>query len=164
MAVLLGPDLHRLQAAPEGVVFMLGAAFCWAAGTVLVKFFQWDMPPSLIMGWQLLIGGLPVAAGALLLENPLAMTDISLKAGVTLLYLILGPMIFCHWAFFVVVRMFPANVAALSTLSIPIIGVFSSALLLGEPVTAAELTALLLVVMSLGLTSTGRPTPKPGVE
>jgi drug/metabolite transporter (DMT)-like permease len=155
MAVLLGPDLHRLRAAPEGVIFMLAAAFCWAAGTVLVKFFQWRMSPSLIMGWQLLIGGLPVAAGALLLENPLASADISLKAGVTLLYLILGPMIFCHWAFFVVVQMFPANVAALSTLSIPVIGVFSSALILGERVTAAEVTALVLVVTSLGLTSAG---------
>ena len=159
MAVLIGPDLHRLRAAPAGVVFMLGAAFCWAAGTVLVKYFRWHMPPTLIMGWQLLLGGLPVAAGAFLLENPLELADISLKAGATLLYLIAGPMIFCHWAFFVVVRMFPANVAAISTLSIPVIGVFSSALLLGEPVTTAEITALLLVVVSLGLTSAGRPTP-----
>jgi drug/metabolite transporter (DMT)-like permease len=140
---------------------MLGAAFCWAAGTVLVKFFRWHTPPAAIVGWQLLLGGLPVAAGALLLENPLGLADISLKAGATLLYLILGPMIFCHWAFFVVIRMFPAHVAAISTLSIPIIGVFSSALLLGEPVTAAELLALLLVVAALGLTSAGRAGPGP---
>jgi drug/metabolite transporter (DMT)-like permease len=160
MAMLLGPDVHRLRAAPAGVAFMLGAAFCWAAGTVLVKFFRWHMPPTLIMGWQLLLGGLPVAAGALLLENPLELADISLKAGATLLYLVLGPMIFCHWAFFVVVRMFPANVAALGTLSIPIIGVFSSALLLGEPIATAELLALLLVVVALGLTSAGRSAPR----
>lgn len=158
MAVLLAPDLQRLGAAPAGVAFMLGAAFCWAAGTVLIKFFRWQTPPAAIVGWQMLLGGLPVAAGALLLESPLGLADISLKAGATLLYLVLGPMIFCHWAFFVVVRMFPANVAAISTLSIPIIGVFSSALLLGEPVTAAELLALLLVVAALGLTSAGRPT------
>jgi drug/metabolite transporter (DMT)-like permease len=73
-------------------------------------------------------------------------------------------MIFCHWAFFVVVRMFPANVAAIGTLSIPIIGVFSSALLLGEPVTAAEITALLLVVAALGLTSAGRPAQNKGKD
>jgi drug/metabolite transporter (DMT)-like permease len=161
MAVLLGPDLQRLGAAPAGVAFMLGAAFCWAAGTVLIKFFRWHTPPAAIVGWQMLLGGLPVAAGALLVENPLALADISLKAGATLLYLVLGPMIFCHWAFFVVVRMFPANVAAISTLSIPIIGVFGSALLLGEPVTTAELLALLLVVAALGLTSAGRSGPGP---
>ena len=54
-----------------------------------------------------------------------------------------------------VVQIFPANVAALSTLGIPVIGVFSSALILGEPVTATELIALFLVVLSLGLTSLG---------
>jgi drug/metabolite transporter (DMT)-like permease len=54
-----------------------------------------------------------------------------------------------------VVQIFPANVAALSTLSVPVIGVFSSALFLGEPLTATELVALFLVVLSLGLTSLG---------
>jgi len=63
------------------------------------------------------------------------------------------PIIFCHWAFFRVVQIFPANVAALSTLCIPAIGVFSSALLLGEPLRTYELVALGLVVVSLGLTS-----------
>jgi drug/metabolite transporter (DMT)-like permease len=156
MAVLLGPDLQRLGTTPEGALFMLGAAFCWAAGTVLVKYFQWRTSPALIIGWQLLIGGLPVAAGAFLIENSVGFADISLKAGATLVYLVAGPMIFCHWAFFKVVRIFPASVAALSTLSIPIIGVFSSALLLGERVSAAEVAALALVVVSLGLTSAGR--------
>jgi drug/metabolite transporter (DMT)-like permease len=52
-----------------------------------------------------------------------------------------------------VVQIFPASVAALSTLSIPAIGVFSSALLLGEPLNPGELAALSLVVVSLGLTS-----------
>jgi len=52
-----------------------------------------------------------------------------------------------------VVQIFPANVAALSTLCIPAIGVFSSALLLGEPLRTYELVALGLVVVSLGLTS-----------
>ena len=51
------------------------------------------------------------------------------------------------------VQIFPANVAALSTLSIPVIGVFSGALLLGEPVTWNEATALFLVLVSLGLTA-----------
>lgn len=163
MAVLLAPDLERLRAAPEGVVYMLGAAFCWAAGTVLIKFFRWRTAPSLIMGWQMLAGGLPVAVGAFWIEDPLRIADISLRAGATLVYLIAGPMIFCHWAFFKVIRMYPAGVAALSTLVIPVIGVFSSAVLLGEPIQAAELTALLLVVVSLGLTSAGgRSGPQRG--
>jgi len=156
LALLLGPDLQKVGAAPAGVIFMLGAAFCWAAGTVLVKFFRWHMPAALVMGWQLLIGGIPIVMGALLLDPLTALGDISLKAAAAFVYLIAGPMIFCHWAFFVVVQMFPANVAALSTLSIPVIGVFSSALLLGEALSLYELIALCLVVVALALTSLGK--------
>ena len=56
-------------------------------------------------------------------------------------------MIFCRWAFFVVVQVFTASVAALSTLSISVIGVFSRALLLGEALSLHELIALCLVVV-----------------
>ena len=153
LALLLGPDIHKVGAAPAGALFMLGAAFCWAAGTVLVKFFRWHMPAVLVMGWQLLIGGIPVVVGALMLDPWPDLAGLSWQAWTALAFLIAGPMIFCHWAFFVVVQIFPANVAALSTLSIPVIGVFSSALLLGEPLEIYELAALALVVVSLGLTS-----------
>ena len=112
------------------------------------------------MGWQLLIGGLPVVCGAALLEPLAAATAISLKEFLMLALVVLLPIIFCHWAFFRVVQIFPANVAALSTLSIPVIGVFSSALMLGESIRAYELAALGLVVVSLGLTGLSRRPAK----
>jgi drug/metabolite transporter (DMT)-like permease len=151
--LLLWPDIRAVEAAPAGALFMLGAAFCWAAGTVLVKFFRWHMPATLVMGWQLLIGGIPVVFGALLLEPFAAIYNVSWSVLLTLIFLVFFPIIFCHWAFFRVVQIFPANVAALSTLCIPAIGVFSSALLLGEALRTYELVALGLVVVSLGLTS-----------
>jgi len=158
--LLLWPDLRAVEAAPAGVLFMLGAAFCWAAGTVLVKYFQWHMPASLVMGWQLLIGGIPVVCGAFLLEPVTEVAAISLNALLTLIFVVALPIIFCHWAFFRVVQIFPANVAALSTLSIPAIGVLSSALLLGEPLRFYELAALGLVVVSLGLTGLSKRSAK----
>ena len=151
--LLLWPDIRAVEAAPAGALFMLGAAFCWAAGTVLVKFFRWHMPAALVMGWQLLIGGIPVVFGAFLLEPLSAIYHVSGSVLLTLIFLVFFPIIFCHWAFFRVVQIFPANVAALSTLCIPAIGVFSSALLLGEALRTYELVALGLVVVSLGLTS-----------
>jgi drug/metabolite transporter (DMT)-like permease len=154
--LLLWPDIRAVEAAPAGALFMLGAAFCWAAGTVLVKFFRWHMPAALVMGWQLLIGGVPVVCGAFLLEPVSAICRVSGSVLLTLIFVVLLPIIFCHWAFFRVVQIFPANVAALSTLCIPAIGVFSSALLLGEPLKSYELAALGLVVVSLGLTSLSR--------
>ncbi|HSO59914.1 MAG TPA: DMT family transporter [Desulfobacterales bacterium] len=155
LALLLGPDMQAVGAAPLGALMMLGAAVCWAAGTVLVKFFKWHMPGTLVMGWQLLIGGIPIIVGAILIDPGTTIAAVSWKAIAALIFVVALPTIFCHWAFFMVVQIFPANVAALSTLGIPVIGVFSSALILGEPVTATELIALFLVVLSLGLTSLG---------
>jgi drug/metabolite transporter (DMT)-like permease len=151
--LLLWPDLRAVEAAPAGALFMLGAAFCWAAGTVLIKYFRWHMPATLVMGWQLLIGGVPVVCGAFLLEPLTAVGSVSGSVLLTLIFVVFLPIIFCHWAFFRVVQIFPANVAALSTLCIPAIGVFSSALLLGESLRICEVAALGLVVVSLGLTS-----------
>jgi drug/metabolite transporter (DMT)-like permease len=155
LALLLAPDMQTVGAAPLGALMMVGAAACWGAGTVLVKFFKWHMPGTLVMGWQLLIGGIPIIVGAILIDPVTAVAAVSWKAVAALMFVVALPTIFCHWAFFMVVQIFPANVAALSTLSVPVIGVFSSALILGEPVTATELIALFLVVLSLGLTSLG---------
>jgi len=155
LALLLAPDLQAVGAAPIGALMMVGAAVCWGAGTVLVKFFKWHMPGTLVMGWQLLIGGVPIVMGAILIDPVTTIAAVSWKAIAALIFVVALPTIFCHWAFFMVVQIFPANVAALSTLGIPVIGVFSSALILEEPMTATELVALFMVVLSLGLTSLG---------
>ena len=63
----------------------------------------------------------------------------------------IGILIFCHWAYFTVVRIFLASVAAISTLAIPVIGVFSSALILNEPVGSNEIIALGFVVIALSM-------------
>ena len=47
--------------------------------------------------------------------------------------------------------LFPAGVAAISMLAIPVIGVFSSALVLGEPTGPRELISLTLVCLALGV-------------
>jgi drug/metabolite transporter (DMT)-like permease len=68
-----------------------------------------------------------------------------------LTYIIAFPMIYCHWAYFTLVRIFPASIAAISTLAIPVVGVFSSTLILSESIGVSEITALLLVVAALSI-------------
>ena len=68
-----------------------------------------------------------------------------------MIYVIVFPMLFCHYAYFTVVRIFPASVAAISTLAIPVIGVLSSALFLGESLGIREIAALVLVITAVGI-------------
>jgi drug/metabolite transporter (DMT)-like permease len=59
--------------------------------------------------------------------------------------------ILCSWAWNKVVNLYPASVASIGTLAIPVIGVLSSAVVLGEPVGFGEIAALILVVMALSI-------------
>ena len=88
---------------------------------------------------------MPITLGALAFDEFPNPADLSLPALGALLYILTFPMVFCHWAWFSVVRLFPAATAAMGTLAIPIVGVLSSGLLLGEPVGLRELAALALV-------------------
>lgn len=149
LGVLIGTDFQRLGAAPIGSLMMLGAALSWAAGTVFMKRYTWSIPVGVLAGWQLIAGALPITLGALVIEripDPMAISYLALAA---LLYVLALPMVFCHWAWFAIVRMFPAPIAATSTLAIPIVGVISGALVLGEPIGGREILALTLVCAAL---------------
>lgn len=149
LAALIGPDLAALGAAPLGAAFMLGASISWATGTVLFKKFDWRLPVVSAIGWQLALGAVVITGFAAALEPAPDLTQLSWRAIGALAYLFALPMVYCQWAYFSVVRIFPAGIAAIGTLSVPIVGVFSSALILGEPVGANDLTALALIFSAL---------------
>jgi drug/metabolite transporter (DMT)-like permease len=62
------------------------------------------------------------------------------------------PIAFCNYAYFKVVSLFPANVSAIGTLMIPVIGVTTGNLILGESVGWREMAAMALIGSSLALT------------
>ena len=149
LAVLIGPDLQAVGQAPLGALFMLGAALNWAIGTVLFKRFEWSSPVATLIGWQLVIGATVITMGAIALEPLPTPSDWSTDVWLALAYLFALPMIYCQWAYFYVVRIFPAAIAAIGTLAVPVVGVFSSALILGEPVGLQEFIALGLICSAL---------------
>ncbi len=151
LAVLIGPDLVILQRAPLGALFMLMAAISWATGTILIKKTSWEIPAISNVAWQLLFSAIPVTLVAALSEPFPDPAELSANALLALLYLILFPMSYCQWAYFRVVGLLPASLAAIGTLTVPLIGVYSSHLVLGESVGYSELIALILIVTALAL-------------
>ena len=152
LVLLMVKDFGALGAAPIGALLMLGAAICWAIGTVLVKRFAWDgLAITALTGWQQLIGGVPIVIGWWLLEPVPDLGALSLPAALGLAYAVFVAMIFCQTAFFKLLSLLPAHVAAISVLPVPVVGVVSSAMILAEPVGPAEVAALVLVVGGLFL-------------
>lgn len=152
LVLLIAGDFRTLGSAPIGGLLMLGAALSWALGTVLVKKFAWGhLPVMALTGWQQLIGGVPIVIGWWLLEPVPDLAALSLPSALGLAYAMFVAMIFCHSAYFKLVSLLPAHVAAISVLPVPVVGVVSAALILAEPVGWAEVGALVLVVSGLVL-------------
>jgi drug/metabolite transporter (DMT)-like permease len=151
LGVLIGPDLVILKRAPVGALFMLLAAVSWALGTVLLKRIAWRIPTLSNVAWQLLLSAVPVTLIAALSEPFPDLGTLSGRAMIALVYLFLFPMSFCQWAYFKTVGLLPASIAAIGTLLVPVIGVFSSYLILGESVGGGDIAALLLVLSALVL-------------
>ena len=149
LIVLIGPELVALQRSPLGAVLMLCAALSWAFGTTLFKRFRWTVPVASNVGWQLLLAAVPMAIGATLLEPFPDFSALSRDAVIALAYIYGFPMVFCQWAYYKTVHLFPASIAAIGTLMVPVVGVYSSHFILGEPVGWRELGALVLIVAAL---------------
>lgn len=145
MALLLVSELSGLSAAPLGALMVVGAAFSWGLGTVLIKRYPIDLPTTSFTAWELILGGMPILAGALLLENG-KLHALSWPATFALLYNMLVAFVLGHWVWFELVNRASAAVSALSTLLIPVVGVFSSMLVLHERPDWAEYLALILVL------------------
>lgn len=146
---LIGPDLIVFKVAPMGAIFMLCAAICWAAGVVTTKYFTWTMPTPVFTCWNLIIGGVPLIAGALIFESHAIAAQISFKGILALAYVILVGNILSYWAWFKILSIFPAVIASIGILMTPIIGVFCSSILMGEPLGFREIVALVLVVSAI---------------
>jgi len=159
LALLLGQDLGRVGASPLGALLMLGAALGWAIGTVLIKRFSWGtMPIMALTGWQLLLGGIPIVIGWWLLEPVPDLLALSLPSAIGLAYAVLVAMIFCQTAYFKIVTLVPANMAAMAVMGVPVVGVLASAWILGEPIGLNEVAALILVVGGLFVLIRRRPS------
>ena len=147
--ILIGPDIILVKTAPTGAIFMLGGAISLGAGVVAVKYYRWSMPTILLACWQVILGGIPLVAGAIIIEPTAIFAPVSSRCVLALAYVILVANIFSYWAWFKIISLFPASVASIGILLTPIIGVFSSGLILGEPVGFREIAALILVVLSI---------------
>jgi drug/metabolite transporter (DMT)-like permease len=151
MLVLLGDDLRAIERRPFAALMILGAAFVWACGTVLLRKFQPKIPQNALTGWMMIAGWVPIALVAPLLDPGWrhALDDLSATAWFAIAYNIAMAGTLAHWAWFTLARALPVAVSSLASLPVPVVGVFAGMLVLGERPGAAEWLALALVLAAL---------------
>ena len=151
MALLLGEEIVNVQRAPVGAFLIIGAAMSWGFGTVLLRRWAPLVPQNTLTGWMMLLGWIPLALAAPLFDpHPLAsLATMSGTAWFAVLFNIFLAGTVAHWAWFRMARTLPVAVSSLSSLPVPVVGVLSGMLFLGERPGASEFIALALVLASL---------------
>jgi drug/metabolite transporter (DMT)-like permease len=149
LALLMGESLATVGASPAGTLMVLGAAACWALGVVLQKKYPVDMPPGSYTTWIMLLGSLPFIVMALLVDDLSALGRIGLWPALGVAYNVLLAFGFAYWAWIKIATQVSVTVFSLSTLMIPVVGVLSGMLFLGERPSLYEYAALALVIGSL---------------
>lgn len=149
LALLLGESFVSLGAAPLGSLLVLGAAVSWALGTVMQKRFPVSLPAGPYTAWIMLLGGVPIFIGALVFEDFRDLGRVSLAPALGTAYNVFIAFAFAHWAWIKIATSVPVSVFSISMLLIPVVGVVSGMLFLGERPTWAEYGALVLVLGAL---------------
>ena len=150
LVVLL--SAHGLALGPDkwiGIALALASAILFAFGSVMTK-QPLPVAPTALVAWQVGLGCLPMIFLRLLFEQP-DLGAISGSGLSVLVYMVLGPMGACYLAWFAALRRLPAATAAIGTLSVPIIGVTTAALVLGEPLGLREVLAMALTLAGVAL-------------
>lgn len=146
--LLLASELTAFAGKPLGVAIMLVAAMSWGLGTLLIKHRPIAMPTVAFSFWATLVTALVTGAGALLLERT-AWHVPSVGESLAVFYNAAVALGFCQVVWFYLARTLPPVASSLSVMLIPVIGVFSGALALGETPQWQDYAALVLILIAL---------------
>jgi drug/metabolite transporter (DMT)-like permease len=133
-----------------GVAMLLVGAMVWAATLLVIGAHRWESTPLDLLLWELLVALVPLAVLALVAEGGQAI-DVGLPAVAVVLYS--GPLAtaFAFWASQSVQRSLPPAAAAIGFLAVPVVGLASGAILLGEPLTLVDLAAAGITLLGIGV-------------
>jgi len=126
------------------------AALLWALQIVQVRGHRWEGSPLSLAPWQFAVAVCLLAPAALIFEHG---HGIRWSPALGLILLYNGPVAtaFAFWAVLTVTRALPAVTTSLGTLGVPITGMLLSSLVLGEPLTATNVSGLVLLIAGLAM-------------
>ncbi|HEY0235263.1 MAG TPA: DMT family transporter [Afipia sp.] len=143
-----------------GIALALAAAILFALGSLLIS-RSLPVSPISFVAWQMLLGCIPMVVIGLAFEHPADIGQLHADSALALTYMTLVPMGSCYLTWYAAIRRLPATTAAVGMLSVPVIGILSGALFVGESVGWREISA---VVLTLGGVALALWKPKPASE
>lgn len=157
VVTLVAGDVLTLSAAEfafklPGFLLITGTALMFSLGTVLTKRRPIVMPPVPQVAWQVSIGLAPLLVAAIIFER-WDFSHVTALGWASAGYVTVIALCGAYLTWFGALRILPASTATVGMLLVPIIGVLSSALVLGDPLGARHFVALGLTITGVFLSS-----------
>ena len=146
--LLLWYEFSRLSGAPLAAAALLFGTSIWALGTQQLRRTRIEAPTLAIAFWMTVLTTVVVGALSAALERPLWRMPSAPTAG-AIVYnavLIFG---FCQPAWFSLARSLPPVASSISVCMIPVLGLLSGALMLGEVLHWQDGAAIGLIVLAI---------------
>jgi drug/metabolite transporter (DMT)-like permease len=149
VVLLLLHELGAMSGKPLGVALALLAASTWALGTQMLRRTAMPVPTLAISFWMTVMAAVVMSVLSIGFESarwrmPGATTWFSIGFNAILVF---G---FAHATWFYLARSLPPIASTLSVMMIPVLGVFSGALVLGEVLHWQDYAAMGLMVVAIG--------------
>jgi drug/metabolite transporter (DMT)-like permease len=149
VALLLWHELTNLAGRPLFVGLALFAALVWALGTHLLRRSRIDVQTLTLSFWMTTITGIVLTVLAAIFERSEWRVP-DANASWAILYNAVVIFGYAHAAWFYLARTLPPVASTLSVMFIPVLGVFTGALWLGEVLHWQDWTAVVLMVVAIG--------------
>jgi len=130
---------------PTSVLYALGSAWSWGLATVYLKWAKVNVDPLANAAWQLLFGWVLISAGMLVVDSYPHLFDLPTRAYLALIYIGVFGVGLAHYLWWTIVGKLSPVTASIGSLLVPVIGVGSSALVLGERLTLTDLIGFVLI-------------------
>lgn len=154
--VLIESSLNGQHVPLLGFILTLSGSFCWACGNIFnKKIMQHSSRPAVmsLVVWSALIPIVPFMMASLIFDGPALMlqslVSIDLTTILSLVYLSLGATIVGYGIWGTLLGRYETWRVAPLSLLVPVVGLASAALLLGESMTLLQLFGAVLVMAGL---------------
>jgi drug/metabolite transporter (DMT)-like permease len=149
VALLAVDELTSLAGRPVGVLWLQAAAISWAVGTLLMKRLTVTLSTEALTVWMMVFGSAFFAVAAIVAEPLPAATAWSAATWTSLAWGVLVNFGISQLLWFTLARELPAQASAFSLMAVPMVGVLSSALVIGEAPRASDWLALLFIATAI---------------
>jgi drug/metabolite transporter (DMT)-like permease len=156
IVALLSSTAIDLGATEElaGTLLLLTNAVIWAGVTIHIRRHRWTGTPLDLSPWQLLVALVPIVVLAVVLESGQA---VRWELATVLVLLFSGPLAtsFATWASQSITRSLGSQATGTGFLAVPVVGLASGALILGESLTPVDVLGFGLVLAGIAVTAFG---------